>query len=152
MSHFAGRSFVHIATDSNAAYTLSAQQKKQVAFKALSNHSSISTLTKENNTSRKFIREQRDKAKTAIDQAFDSSHDEVMFYLPITQSWIEQCVIALMLLAHASYRNIMLFLKDLFDIDLSLGAIHNLFNQTAKKAQALNAEEDLSHIEVMAAD
>ena len=91
----------------------------------------------------------------AIDNVFDknkASNDDVIFYLPVTKVWIEQLVLALMLLGQVSYRNIITILKDLFDYEISLGTISNIFKTAVEKARAVNAAEDLLNIEVTAND
>ncbi len=58
-------------------------------------------------------------AQEAIDNAFEpdsESNEGTIYNLPVTKAWIEQLVLALMLLGHTSYRNIILFMKDLLDV------------------------------------
>ena len=63
-----------------------------------------------------------------------------------------QLVLALMFLGFSSYRNIVMILKDLFDYDISIGTINNMFSEAVEKARVINAAEDLSNINVTAND
>ena len=134
------------------AQSMSPERKKRVALEAVANQKSVSRIAQENNTSRKFIRQQREKAQAAVDQSFDLDNDDVLFYLPVTKAWIAQLVLALMLLAHCSYRHISMLIKDLFDYDLSQGMINAIFNEAVGKAREMNAAEDLSNIKMTAND
>ena len=77
------------------------------------------------------MRQQGRKAQAAIDNVFHidkAGNDDVIYYLPVTKTWIAQLVLELMFLGHSSYRNIAMTLKDLLDYDISLGSIHSIFN------------------------
>ena len=80
------------------------------------------------------------------------SNDDVLFHLPVTKIWIDQFVLAMMFMAHASYRNITTILQDLFDYHLSQGSIHNIFRETVDKVREIHKTEDLSKIGVTAND
>ena len=73
--------------------------------------------------------------------------DEILFYLPIRRSWIRQFILALILICHSSYRNVIEILDNLFDYQgVSLGTINNIVNDAVIKAFAINQKEDLTHI------
>lgn len=130
-------------------------QKKSVALEAISGQKTITRIAKENNTSRKFVRQQGRNLQVVIDNVFDgnkASNDDVIYYLPVTKLWIEQLVLALMLLGHASYRNIIAILKHTLDYDISLETINNIFRAAVEHAREINAAEDLSNVEVTAND
>lgn len=135
---------------------MSSEQKKCVALQVVSKQKSISSLADENNTSRKFIRKQGIKLQEVVDKQFvdtyKSNDDDVIYYLPITKAWISQFVIALMLLTNASYRNIIMLLKDVFDYNISIGSVNSIFKETVEQARKNNAAEDLSNIDVTAND
>ncbi len=134
---------------------MSSDQKKRVALDVITNNKSITNLADENNTSRKFIRQQGKNAQKAIDNVFNidgSNDDNVLYNLPVTKKWIAQFVLALMLLGHASYRNISMTIKDLLDYDISEGTIHSIFKDAVGDARIINAVEDLSKIDVTAND
>ena len=136
------------------AKSMSPQRRKHTALEAATNRKTISYLANENNTSRKFIRKQRDKALTAVDESFNlaKTDNEVIFYLPVTNEWIQQLVLSLMLAPHASYRNIITLLKDCFDMDISLGKVHAIFTEAVEMSMQLNASEDLSKIKISSND
>jgi hypothetical protein len=121
------------------AKTLSPERKKRIGLEAVTNTKTIIYLANENNTSRKFIRQQGQNAQQAIDNVFDispSSNGDVLYHLPITKAWITQLVIALMLLGHTSHRNIAMMMKDLFDYDISEGTIHTLVQQRRRSSKS----------------
>jgi len=129
------------------------EQKKRIALEAVSRQKSITLIANENNTSRKFVRQQGRNLQVANDNVFDIDspcNDDVIYDLPVTKVWIVQLVLALMLIGQVSYRNIIAILKDLLDYDISLGTLNNIFNTAVEKARAVNATEDLSNIEVTA--
>ena len=112
------------------AKSMSAERKKRVALQVVSKQKTISFLADENNTSRKFIRKQGIEFQEVVDKQFDadtSNGDDVIYYWPITKAWISQHVIALMLLPNASYRNIIVIIKDLLDYDISIGSVNSIF-------------------------
>jgi hypothetical protein len=134
---------------------MSADRKKRIALELVSQQKTISFLADENNNSRKFIRQQGIEFQEAVDKQFDtdtSNGDDVIYYLPITKSWISQLVIALMLLPNASYRNIIVIIKDLLDYDISIGSVNSIFKEAVEQAIKNNAAEDLSNIDVTAND
>lgn len=100
--------------------------------------------------SRKFLYEQRHKADAALDEVFSDAKKEqkVLFYLPVTQAWLFQLILALILICHCSYRGIVELLRDLFDLPISVGTIHNRLQVAAEQAAAINQSQDLSAIRV----
>jgi hypothetical protein len=103
--------------------------------------------------SRKFLYQQGDKAAAALEEAFAPADDQaVLYYLPITKSWVRQLVVGLALECHSSYRGIRQLTHDLLDYDLSLGTIHNTLRNAAREAGAINHAQDLSGIRVGAHD
>jgi hypothetical protein len=137
------------------AKSMTTDLKKRVALDALSNKKTITRLADENNTNRKFIWQQSGKAQSALETVFKVSHasnDDVIYSLPVTKAWIEQLVLALMFLGHASYRNIAMILKDLLDYDISTGTINTIFSTAVKQARKNHKSEDLTNIEVTAND
>ncbi len=90
------------------------KQRQQIAEQSLSHTTSISELAKENEVSRKFIYEQKKKAKAGIDQAFsDEKYADVLFYIPVTKAWLIQVVLALVLVCHSSFRGVIVFFRDI---------------------------------------
>jgi len=80
-----------------------------------------------------------------------NQNQEILFHLPITKQWLEQCA-----LVHfqqgTSYRGITYSFETLFNVKRSIGWCHNIVYNAAGKAQALQKAEDLSKIEVSAND
>jgi len=93
--------------------------------------------------------QQGQKANEALD-TFSSTTDEpeVLFYLPITKTWLWQLILGLILICHCSYRGVVELLRDLFDLPISVGTIHNRLQGAAQKASAINITQDLSAIQV----
>jgi len=100
--------------------------------------------------SRKFLYQQGHKANEALDATFSAATDEreVLFYLPITKTWLFQLILGLILVCHCSYRGVVELLRDLFDLPISVGTIHNRLQSAADKAAAINLTQDLSAIRV----
>src|SRR5215472_6296268 len=124
------------------------QQRLRLALDALAGHP-VSELARRHHVSRKFIRRQRRLALDALDRAFAPQphpSEPVLFYLPVTQPWLEQLALALVLICHSSLRGVHELLRDLFDYHRSVGAIHNLIQGAVGKAAKLNAGQDLSAV------
>ena len=79
---------------------------------------------------------------TALDEP------EVLFYLPITKTWLWQLILSLILICHCSYRGVVELLRDVFDLSISVGTIQNRLQSAVKKAAAMNLAQDLSAIRV----
>lgn len=71
-----------------------------------------------------------------------------MYYLLITQQWLFQLILALILIVHCSYRGVVELLRDLFDYSLSIGTVHNRVKEAVQKARTINHTQDLSSIKV----
>lgn len=136
------------------AHSLSPFQRQDLALQVLGRCQSVSELAREHQVSRKFLYQQADKAEQALDQAFQPSQaqDDVLFFLPVTKTWLRQLVLALVLICHASYRGVIELFRDLLDTSISFGSVHNIVAQAVVQAQAVNACEDLSPIAVGAHD
>jgi hypothetical protein len=139
------------------AKQMDASEKKQIALDIISNKTNISEAANRNKVSRKFIREQKNKGVTAIDDAFakNAANDDdqkVLFYIPVTKMWLAMMVICLLLYARCSFRGVQKIFRAAFDYDISLGAVHNISNDAIKKATTINATEDLSGVVLGAHD
>jgi len=86
----------------------------------------------------------------ALKESFEPTapDDEVLFYLPITKSWLFQLILALVLICHCSYRGVVELMRDLFDLRISVGTIHNRLQSAAATAFEINQAQDLSRIKV----
>lgn len=100
--------------------------------------------------SRKFLYQQRQKAEEALDEVFRNAkkEQEVLFYLPVTQTCLLQLILALVLICHCSYRGVVELLRDVFDFPISMGTIHNRLQVAEEQAAVINQSQDLSAIEV----
>ena len=92
---------------------------------------SVSDLAREHEVSRKFLYQQARTAEEALREAFppSSRSDYVLFYLPVTKTWLRQLVLALVLICHSSVRGVVELLRDVFDYRLSVGTVHNIVHK-----------------------
>ncbi|MGF1485636.1 MAG: hypothetical protein ACFBSE_00800, partial [Prochloraceae cyanobacterium] len=129
---------------------LDREKRKQLAIEVLSKNKSITNLALQEQVSRKFLYQQKQKATEAIENAFNprEQKEDVLFYLPVTKSWLKQFILALILICHSSYRGVEEILRDLFDYKTSIASIHNLVYYYAKKAKEINEKQDLSFIKI----
>ena len=95
--------------------------RQDLAVKVLSKKEKISHLADQEGVSRKFLYQQKAIAQQALNSAFDKPEkdNEVLYYLPVTQKWIFQLILAWILICHCSYRGVMELLRDLFDYSRS---------------------------------
>jgi hypothetical protein len=132
-----------------------AHQRQQLAVDALAGQA-VSALAREHHVSRKFVYQQLHHAHDALDRAFaapaSADPDAVLFSLPVTEDWLRQFVLGLVLICHSSLRGVTEMLADLFDFPLSLGTAHNILRRAVAAARQLNGGEDLSRIRIGAHD
>jgi hypothetical protein len=57
-------------------------------------------------------------------------------------------VLAVVLIAHGSYRQVIEVLRDLFGLSLSVGTIHTWVEQAAQRAAGINRAQGLSRVRV----
>ncbi len=135
---------------SSVASGLHPHQRQELAVKVLSKQEPITQVAKEEQVSRKFLYQQKAIAEGALTSAFEKKEPskEVLYYLPITQQWIFQLILALILICHCSYRGIKELLRDLFNYSIGLGTIHNRVIEAVEKARTINQSQDLSSIKV----
>ncbi len=131
------------------AASLPPEQRKKLAIKVLAQNEPITHLAAREKVSRKFLYQQKSKASSALNQAFSPicSNQDVLFYLPVTNHWLKQLILSLILICHSSYRGVKELLRDLFDTPISIASIHNLVHSTALKAKQINDLQDLSSIQ-----
>ena len=89
------------------ASKMNIKQKKTIALQVMRQKQTISNIAKENQVSRKFIYKQKNKAAQAIDDVFkepEAEKEKVIFYLPVTKSWLIQLVLCLLLRCRCSFR------------------------------------------------
>ena len=71
---------------------------------------------------------QADKGEQALTQMFSPppSAEKVLFYLPVTKAWLQQGVLAVVLLCHSSFRGVIEFFGTVLDCPLALGSVPNI--------------------------
>ena len=139
---------------SSPAAQLKPHQRQKIALRVLTKKETISSIAEEERVSRKFLYKQGHIAQNVLTLAFEKpkSDQEVLFYLPVTQKWLSQLILALILICHCSYRGVVELLRDLFDYSISIGTVHNQVSEAVQKAREINQSEDLSPIEVSLLD
>lgn len=138
------------------AKALTPSQRQQLALDALTGSASIAQLARQHHVSRKFIYHQAHQAQQALEDTFTTDRpardDRVLFYLPVTKAWIRQFVLALVLIGHSSFRGVTELLRDLFDLHLCVGTVHNIVAQAVSIARPINERQDLSGVRIGADD
>jgi len=116
-----------------SASQMGCSQRKNLSVHAIRRTEPVTHLAQQHKVSRKFVYQQLAKATAAIDQAFEPAEpkdEKVLFYLPITKTWIHQLVLSLILICHSSFRGVLDILDAMFDYhDMSLGTVHNIVQQ-----------------------
>ena len=112
----------------SVAAKLPSDARKHLAIQSLAKHEPITRVADRENVSRKFLYQQKYKAEAALDMAFSPAKEasDVLFYLPVTEAWLNQLILCLVLICHSSYRGVIQLLAALFDTSISLGTVHNL--------------------------
>ena len=142
------------------AKALSGNERQEVAVQALAKAQSITRLAQERKVSRKFVYQQAATAAQALEQAFDSptvasptvADDAVLFYLPVTKSWLRQLALSALLTCHSSYRAVRQLFRDVLDCPLSMGTVHNIAQDAVRKARLHNQRYSLASIRIGAHD
>ena len=136
------------------AHTLPASARQQLALNALAG-GPVTELARDHDVSRKFVYQQADKAAQALAQAFapaPPAQDAVLFYLPVTEAWLQRLILALLLICHSSYRGVYELLRDLLHCPRSLGYLHALARAAMRRARDLNQQDALSAVGIGAHD
>jgi len=139
------------ATQNHPARKMNAIQRKAIAIQAI--NTNVTQIASNNQVSRNFVYQQKNKAMQSIDDAFtDAQSGKILFNLPITIDWIKGFVLSLSLNCRANYRGIQSALEDNFDFHISIGSISKLLNATEARANAHNQGQDLSLVTMGAHD
>jgi hypothetical protein len=72
----------------SVAANLSNDARKGLAILSLSKAEPIAHLADREGVSRQFLYRQKQKAAEALDEAFAAKDDGVIFYLPVTEAWL----------------------------------------------------------------
>jgi hypothetical protein len=129
--------------------------RQHLALHALADTQPVSRLAHDHHVSRKFVYQQADKAQQALDHAFapePPDGERVLFWLPVTKAWLQQLVLALVLVGRSSLRGVVELLADLFDYSLSLGSVHAIVQQALPAARAATARVPLAAVRLGAHD
>src|SRR3569623_1876815 len=97
-----------------AVRPLPESDRKVLAIQAVAGSETVSDLAARHGVSRKFVYQQTDKARAALDEAFSSAtpDEEVLFELAVTKTWLRQVIVGLTLICRRSYRGIVEILRD----------------------------------------
>lgn len=135
---------------SSVAATLPPEIRNQIGLQALTKSVPITQIATDNQVSRKYVYKQGDLVEQALNETFTPAPDdnEVLFYLPITKTWIFQLILGLVLICHCSYRGVVELFRDVFDIAISIVTVHNRLKTAAATAVEINHSQDLSRVNV----
>ena len=132
---------------------LSPEQQQSIARQAIST-GNITHIAQKHQVSRNTVYAQRHRALSALDDEFLSSEpdEKILFYLPVTKAFLYQMVVGLLMICKASYRDCLLFLRDVFDTKLGLGTIYNIHEAACQTALSLNTSDSLELIKQSTSD
>src|ERR1700738_4673978 len=135
-----------------ATVKLAANERKMIAVRALAGTDPVSALAARHGVSRPLVYRQMHKASAALDELFSTEQtddqNKVLFSLPVTKRWLEQATLGLTMIAHASMRGVVEFMRDVLGVSISLGTVHNIHQRAAQRAVVINDSVDLSAIRV----
>jgi len=128
--------------------------RQQIGVLALAGKEKITNLARQHGISRKFVYAQKAKASSALDDAFSNEvkDSKVLFYIPVTKTWLYQVVLVLILNCHSSYGGVIEFFRDIFNHHICKGTIFNIVQRALEKAGRINSDQDLSSIKIGAHD
>ncbi|MBD1847948.1 hypothetical protein H6F89_32140 [Cyanobacteria bacterium FACHB-63] len=133
----------------SVAADLTSDARQKLAIEVLAKSQPVSQFAAAHQVSRKFLYEQGQEAKTAMNATFEpTAHDnDVLFHLPVTKTWLSQLILGLLvLICHSSYRGVVELFRDLLDVFISVGTIHNRLQSAATSASEINQAQDWSGI------
>ena len=140
------------ARKNNHIKRIPADKKLNIALDAIRRQETVVDISKRYDCSRTTVYQQQDKALAAANKAFEADDEDVLFYIPVTKSFIEQAVVSLRLICESSYRNIMFYVATMYNYHVSLGTVFNILDEAADKAPPINQSYDLSLIKDSASD
>jgi len=138
-----------------AAKAMEPQQRQNLAVQVLAGTETISGLAAQHMVSRKFIYQQRDTAKEALQEAFVAKQEDatkVLFHLPVTKQWLDQAILGLTLICHSPLRGVCEFFRDLLAYSVSVGKVYNVLQGAVEQARTYNGQQDLSDVRIGAHD
>jgi hypothetical protein len=137
------------------AKALLPNQRSTIGLHALAGDRSITSLADEFDVSRKFVYQQAATAQAALDDTFATpgvADDQVLFRLPVTKSWLRQVALGLTLICHSSYRGVHEFCRDLLDVKVPVGTVHNILHDAIDKARPHNLDQNLANVRIAGLD
>jgi hypothetical protein len=137
------------------AKLLEPSQRLTLGVQALAGAHTITALAEEFGVSRKFVYCLADTAQAALQEAFNpaaGTADQVLFQLPVTKAWLRQVVLGLTLICHSSQRGVHEFCRDLLDVPMALGTVHNILHDAVDQARAVNQHYQLGNVAIAALD
>jgi hypothetical protein len=134
------------------AAAMPGSDRKDLAVQVLAGSATVSDLSAWLGVSRKFVYQQANKARCALDDAFISAvtDDTVLFQIQVTKRWLRQVIVALALMFRGSYLGILEFMRDVLSWPISIGTVHNVLHAAAEQARVINGAQDLSRIRMPA--
>ncbi len=138
-----------------AAKALDPSQRLTLGVQALAGEQTITALADDLHVSRKFVYQQAATAQSALEDAFSApaaADDQILFELPVTKAWLRQVTLGLTLICHSSFRGVVEFCRDLFDVKLSVGTVHNIVQDAIAKARPYNLGQDLAQVDIAGLD
>ena len=136
----------------NHTKCISGPTKLNIALQAIRRQDTVTEISRQFDCSRTTVYKQQDKALDAANKAFDKNDEEVLFYIPVTKSFIEQSIVSLRLICESSYRNIQFYIQAMYNYSVSLGTVFNVLDDASGKVEPINQSYDLSLIKDSAAD
>jgi hypothetical protein len=136
------------------AKALPPSQRLHIGLQALAQTQTVTDLADQFDVSRKFVYRQAATAQAALTDAFESPapDDAVLFHLPVTKAWLRQATLGLTLICHSSYRGVVEFWRDLFDVSMALGTVHNIHQDVLTPARVANGQHDLAQVRIAGLD
>ena len=89
-----------MSSSPSVAANLSNDARKALAILSLSKAEPI--LADREGVSRQFLYRQKRNAVEALDEALAARDDDIVFHLPVTEGWLSQLTLALILVCHSS--------------------------------------------------
>ncbi len=134
----------------SVAASLSPGIRQDIGIQVLARPEPVSHIAATHQVSRKFVYQQGAQVQPALDDAFAPSQgdDDVLFHLPVTKNWLYQLILGLVLICHSSYGGVVELFRDLFDMPISIGTVHNRLQSAAEQAAEMNQSQDLAGIKV----
>jgi hypothetical protein len=120
-------------------------------MRALGGSFTITALARQADVSRKFVHQQVDIARQALDEAFlapADDDDNVLCHLPVTKEFLRRHVLSLLLNCRSCYRGVINHFHDCLGQHVSLGAIHNIVRDAVAHARVLNEQYRLNAVDV----